>query len=236
MTVGNIIKNRTHPIVMELQGIIGAGKTTVLHKCLLPTLSKMGYKVCVIDEPVEEMEKGGLLEKFYTNPKQYSFRLQIKFFTERLLKCRDLYYKYKDDADIIILERSILSDVHFVNLLRKNGDMSEDEANDYMRWWGLWSELIPFKPDIMFMVSAPLDICMQRISSRNRDGESGISKEYQQGLLNEYNSKRSDNYYNVSDNYTIPCYDIDSTKDYINNPITGKSVVDDIISKMKKIN
>lgn len=235
MTKSKLTKNHDGPIVMELQGIIGAGKTTVLYKCLLPILTNMGYRVCVIDEPVEEMEKNGLLKKFYEDPKKYSFRLQIRFFTQRLLKCRELYNKHKDTADIIILERSILSDVHFVNLLKQDGSMTEDEAEDYMSWWNLWSELLPFKPDIMFMVSAPMDVCMQRINERARDGETKIRRDYQEKLLKEYNSKISNGNYYISDNLAIPCHTIDSTKNYVNDNSVANLLVNDIVEKIKNM-
>jgi thymidylate kinase len=42
------------PIVIAVEGIVGVGKTTIIERCLESLLTKKGYRVKIIKEPVDQ--------------------------------------------------------------------------------------------------------------------------------------------------------------------------------------
>jgi deoxyadenosine/deoxycytidine kinase len=64
------------PIIISVKGLIGSGKTVLINECLEPLLTKGGYRVKFIKEPVDEWTE--ILPLFYKDPKKYSYHFQIK--------------------------------------------------------------------------------------------------------------------------------------------------------------
>lgn len=176
------------PIVIVVDGIIGAGKSTIIEKCLMPILSQRGYKVCPIYEPVEEWKENGSLERYYSDPSRYGYQFQTRIFHDRIKACRDAYQFFEggDIPDIFILERSIYTDRIFMKMLHESFVISDHEYRDYMDLWSMWRELMPFHFDMFVYLNPTVDAAMERIQIRARGGESRVTKDYQSLLRDEH--------------------------------------------------
>lgn len=172
--------------VIVVDGIIGAGKTTVIRECLEPYFRQHGARVTVIYENVDDWIKSGRLQRFYDDPPRWAYHFQTMAFNDRIDKTRDTFRATKDDTDVYILERSIFTDVLFMRMLKDSGTITDFEYHDYMKLWVKWSELMPFKPDLFVYLKPDLEEAMKRLRSRNRDGEAGVSSDYQTKLEVEH--------------------------------------------------
>jgi deoxyadenosine/deoxycytidine kinase len=146
-------------------GNIGAGKTSITEKLGERLGWKAGYE-SVADNP--------FLPDFYSNMKQWSFHLQV-FFLGHRAEQHNNGHAFNGSA---ILDRSIYEDFFiFSRALRQLGNMSEREYLAYKRVFELVTKSIP-SPDLLIYLWAPVEVLMERIRSRGRDIESGITTEY----------------------------------------------------------
>lgn len=172
--------------VIVVDGIIGAGKTTFIDKCLVPYLRAQGLIVAVVEEPVELWKESGALKQFYEDPSRRAYQFQTRAFHDRIKMVLERFRAYKDTADVFILERSIFTDVLFMEMLHESGTIDETEYVDYMDIWTMWSNLMPFTPDLFVYLRPPVEEAMKRLRHRNRDGEAGVSQAYQTDLLKKH--------------------------------------------------
>lgn len=175
-----------HFRVLVVEGIISAGKSTLINEVLVPELSKT-MRVKVIREPVDEWVRLGLLQRFYADKKRWAYTFQTKAFRDRIVECQKaLDSLIAEPVDLFIMERSPLSDQIFMRTLFRDGDVDQLEMDMYLEWCNLWKQLMPFELDLFLYVRTDLDHCMQRLVTRSRDGEAGIPKAYQAELLEEH--------------------------------------------------
>jgi deoxyadenosine/deoxycytidine kinase len=171
------------PLVIVVDGIIGAGKSTLIAKCLLPELEAKGLRCTLVTEPVEKWKSSGALEQFYKDPARRAYQFQTRVFHDRIKEVQLQWKAHKNVTDIFILERSIFTDRIFMDMLYEAGELDESEKRDYEDLWTMWSKLMPCKPDLFLYLRPKLDEVMSRLRKRGRAGEGGISREYQAALL-----------------------------------------------------
>jgi len=162
--------------VVTFEGEIGAGKTTLL-ALLVSEFAARNLKAVVIPEPVDEWEKKGILKEFYTseNRKQSIYIFQTFVFVTRLIATIEIVEK-NPDADVFLLERSVLTDRYiFVELLRE--EIGKDYVEMYERWWGLWNKIMPIVPERFVYLKPTLETCQARVQTRARVGEIGAAGE-----------------------------------------------------------
>jgi len=193
--------------VVVVDGIIAAGKSELL-KCLKINLELRGKKVVLVKEPVDLWKSDGMLELFYKDPKRWGYHFQTKAYVDRVKECQVQYDKYEETPDIYLLERSIFSDPLFMEMLHEDNMVTDMEMKHYKDWWKMWSSVMPFMPDIFLWLNPDLDICMQRLAERARNGEEGISREYQERLLNKHRAFFSRNKVQVSRNEYARVYNL----------------------------
>ena len=163
-----------------IDGVIGAGKTTVI-SLIEKQIKKDGkLKVKAIYEPVKEWNDTGVLQYFYKDIPKHCYEFQTYSFITRIESViEDLYNN--QDADVYILERSIWTDKYiFLELLKDS--IGELRMTMYNKWWTMWSYIMPMRVDKWVLLDTSLEESLRRINSRNRDGESTIDKEYQTNL------------------------------------------------------
>jgi deoxyadenosine/deoxycytidine kinase len=176
--------------VFLVEGEIGSGKTTLVNG-LASVLRARGYRVGVALEPVEKWREIGILGKFYDDPERYGYAFQSFVYTTRIQEISRMAAE-NADADVYILERSPATDKIFMNLTTpKLGSNAEMFSKMYSLWCDTFDQLLPFRiADATVLYLKPsLEVCMQRIASRNRGEEilhkneahktSGVSQEYQ---------------------------------------------------------
>lgn len=168
-----------------VEGNISVGKSTFLQRIASETLELQDL-VEIVPEPVGKWQDVGanhhnILESFYKEPERYAYTFQNYVFVTRLMQERESAHGIKP---LRLMERSVFSDrMVFVRAVHEAKWMSEMEISIYDSWFNpVVSELPGLVPDAFIYLRASPDTCMQRLHSRKRPEENGVSLEYLQGL------------------------------------------------------
>lgn len=172
--------------VVVIDGLIGAGKTTLIRECVIPYFTGQNLKIIEVAEPVSKWKSTGRLAQFYADPAKRAYQFQTMAFHDRVTECLKQHQAHPD-ADIFILERSIFTDLLFVKALLHDGIIDQTEYDDYISLWTMWEKLLPVEPDLFVYLKPGLDTCMSRLTSRSRDGET-VGRDYQK-RLEEYHDE-----------------------------------------------
>lgn len=187
-------KTSFKPLLVSIEGNIGAGKTTILRE--LRTKHPEWFS---IDEPVETWSKikneegKGILEVFYHDRKRWSYTFQncalLTRFENIEKKINDVRAKSNDiGAHIFLTERCLDTDYYvFTKMLCDEGSISKMEIELYER---LLNHLRNFSTPLsaIIYVNTPPDVCKDRILKRGRSGEEEITMDYLNSL-NFYQSQ-----------------------------------------------
>lgn len=163
-----------------IEGNIGAGKSTLLN-----LLEKSFQNIYAIYEPVDKWKNIGgsnLLNDFYTSPERWGFTFELYSMFSKIKLLRDAMLS---DAEIIIMERSILSDHVFQNVsynLEKI-DLKELAILEEIR--SFFYQDLPKIDGIIYLNTKPVE-CLQRIKKRKRNEEQNIDINYLLQLEKEF--------------------------------------------------
>ncbi|HWC52508.1 MAG TPA: deoxynucleoside kinase [Chitinophagaceae bacterium] len=156
---------------ITIEGNIGAGKTTLAHM-----LSKH-YNARLI---LEEFADNPFLPKFYENPGQYAFPLELFFMAERYKQLKELLQQ-KD-----LFQNLTISDYLFTKcLLFAKVNLPEDEFRLYQRLFEIIHQQL-IQPDILIYLHAPVQKLQANIKKRKRSYEQNIQDEYLFSLQETY--------------------------------------------------
>lgn len=160
--------------IICIDGLIGAGKSTVLNE-----LESMGYRV--FKEQVGKW--GNFLDKFYKEPKRWSFTLQISILNSLCDQYRDMKL-LTQEHDYVFVERSPVSSMVFGKNALSLGYMTQEEFEVYCEsfYRFIWY------PDYSIWINTPIDSCFSRIATRGRKCELNVTIDYLTTLSNEYKS------------------------------------------------
>jgi len=171
----------TRPLLISIEGNIGAGKTTIL-KMITDMYSTSQDKIVFLKEPVElwyniKDESGKtMLENFYENPKKNAFAFQIMACVTRTSIIKNAMNENKN-CEIVLCERSIEADSKiFAKMLYDDGLMSKMEHSIYMLLYN--ENIADYSVDGIIYISTNPDKCHERVQKRNREGESNIAMDY----------------------------------------------------------
>ncbi len=167
-----------------LDGLISAGKTTLI-RLLEEKLNKEGsLKVKAIYEPVDLWNSTGALQYFYDDVKNRAYEFQTYTYITRIARVINELIA-APDADVYLLERSIWTDRYiFMALLKTN--IGELKCQMYDQWCDLWAYIMPMRVDKWVFLNTSLEESLKRIKVRNREAVSGVSQEYQTALYNKH--------------------------------------------------
>ena len=175
-----------NPIIISLEGNIGAGKSTFL-ECFEKHLGK-DSKWMFLKEPVHIWEtikdKNGktVLANFYEDPKKYAFAFQVMAYTTRYQELKRII-KENPDCEGIICERSLDADKHiFAKMLHGDGLMDDIMYNIYERYFSEYEG--NFQLDGIIHIDALPETCFERVEKRSRNGENKIELSYLQKCQN----------------------------------------------------
>jgi deoxyadenosine/deoxycytidine kinase len=158
---------------IAIEGNIGAGKTTLSH------LLSQHYNAKLI---LEEFAENPFLTKFYENPKQYAFPLELFFLAERFKQQQDLV-KSKD-----LFQEVMVSDYIFTKcLLFAKVNLPEEEFRLYQKMFDVFYQQLT-QPDIIIYLHAPVNRLQNNIKKRNRKFEQAIPDEYLFKIQETYTS------------------------------------------------
>jgi len=148
---------------ITIEGNIGAGKTTLAH------LLSRHYNARLV---LEEFADNPFLPKFYENPQQFAFPLELFFMAERFKQLKDLIQQKDLFQDVTI------SDYLFTKcLLFAKVNLPDDEFRLYQRLFEIINQQV-MQPDIVVYLHSPVNKLQQNIKKRKRTFEQNIPDEY----------------------------------------------------------
>jgi deoxyguanosine kinase len=156
---------------VTIEGNIGAGKTTLAH-----LLSKHFNARLIL----EEFADNPFLPKFYENPSQYAFPLELFFMAERYKQLKDLL-QTKD-----MFQNVTVSDYLFTKcLLFAKVNLPNEEFRLYQKLFEIINPQI-VQPDIIIYLHTPVNKLQENIKKRNRQYEQSIPNDYLFNLQETY--------------------------------------------------
>ena len=183
------------PIYIE--GLIGAGKTSVVSalkqkydqdptlgiKCYLEPVDryeKFVYKAQSFN-PLKIMYEGGLAEKF---PVQLHICQQSnKYYSTKM---QDMRYPIK------VFERSIFSNLTFIQTYQEMGFLSDFASAYLLKLTGKHRQaFFNVYPSVVIYLDIPVDLALNRIKQRGREGEQNLTAEFLE-CLKKYQIKQLD--------------------------------------------
>jgi deoxyguanosine kinase len=148
---------------IAIEGNIGAGKTTLAH------MLARHFNARLI---LEQFADNPFLPKFYENPAQNAFPLELFFMAERYKQLKELVYT----ADLF--QSVTISDYLFTKcLLFAKINLSEQEFRLYQNFFDILQSQV-VQPDILIYLHAPVSKLQSNIRKRNRPYEQAIPDNY----------------------------------------------------------
>lgn len=189
---------------ITIEGNIGAGKTTLAHM-----LAKH-FDARLI---VEEFADNPFLAKFYENPKQYAFPVELFFMAERYKQLKELIHT-KD-----LFQSITITDYLFTKcLLFAKVTLPEEEFRLYQKLFEIIHQQLT-QPDILIYLHAPVSRLQQNIKKRNRV--------YEQAIPDDYLFNIQETYLQYIKQHNIKTLVIDAANaDFLGNPKHLQVIID----------
>ncbi|EKE13220.1 MAG: hypothetical protein ACD_13C00052G0009 [uncultured bacterium] len=176
------------PLVIGLVGCLASGKTTLSEELA----RRWGI------EPIEENYPANpFLEKFYKDPKEYSFKSQVFFLSSKVEQLKSI-----DRSKVSLIDPELNMDFIYAKTHFKMGWMNENEWNLYQNiFFTITTKDSLVYPDMHIVVAADQEELKQRIIDRGRNYEMGILKNYPEYLerlsesVHEWGMKGENNSY-----------------------------------------
>jgi deoxyadenosine/deoxycytidine kinase len=189
---------------ISIEGNIGAGKTTLAH-----LLSKRLNARLVL----EQFADNPFLPKFYENPQQYAFPLELFFMAERYKQLKELIHT-KD-----LFQTITVSDYLFTKcLLFARVNLTDEEFRLYHKLYEIIKQQL-IEPDLLIYLHVPVQKLQKNIRRRNRP--------YEQNIPDEYLFKIQETYTHYIRQHNIKTLFIDaSNADFLDNEMHMKVILD----------
>ena len=201
-----------HYNFIAVEGNIGSGKTT-----LAKQLAK-DYKARLI---LESFADNPFLPKFYKNPKQDVFALELFFMAER-------YSQLKKELEKSLFQSLTISDYSFIkSKLFAQNNLQNDELELFKRLYDIMFASLP-KPELVVYLYANIERLQKNIKKRARDFEQNISDKYLQDIQNKYLD-----YLRKQNNFPVLIVDV-SAIDFLKDQSVYQQIKKAIVKKYSK--
>ncbi len=189
---------------ITIEGNIGAGKTTLAN--ILS--AKLNARLVL-----EEFADNPFLPKFYDNPEQYAFPLELFFMAERYKQLKDLVHTKE------LFQTVTISDYLFTKcLLFAKVNLPTEEFRLYQKLFDIIHQQL-LHPDVLIYLHAPVNKLQQNIKKRNRG--------YEQSIPDSYLFNIQETYTSYIKQHNLKTIFIDaSNADFINNEKHVKVILD----------
>jgi deoxyadenosine kinase len=159
-------------LFIGIAGLIGAGKTTLANALG----EHLGLPVYY--EPVADQ---AYLEDFYRDTARYAFSTQIYLLNRRFQQHQEIIWRGTGGVQ----DRTIYEDAVFARTLVQQGLMEERDYQTYLQLFRHMSNFM-CRPNLIVYLDLSPETSLERVRSRARDVETGISLEYLAALRDNY--------------------------------------------------
>jgi deoxyguanosine kinase len=189
---------------ITIEGNIGAGKTTLAH------LLSRHYNARLI---LEEFADNPFLAKFYENPQQFAFPVELFFMAERYKQLKDLLHTQD------LFNSVTISDYLFTKcLLFAKVTLPVDEFRLYQRLFDIIHQQL-IQPDLLIYLHSPIQKLQENIKKRNRS--------YEQNIPDDYLFNLQETYTHYIKQHNIKTLFIDmSNADLLGNPLHLQTIIE----------
>lgn len=202
----NLLKHSGSLSYIAIEGVIGAGKTSVAARLA----ERLNAKLVL-----ENFEDNPFLEKFYANPTAYAFRTQIFFLLDRFAQQQQLHQKE-------LFQNYIISDYIFEkDKIFAYMNLSDDELKIYEQVVQVLDRNIP-APDLVIYLQSSVPRLMGNIRKRARSIEKEMAESYIENLNDAYNYFFSR--YKNSKVMIVNCEEVD----FVNNTADFEDLINEI--------
>jgi deoxyguanosine kinase len=159
-----------HLQYVVIEGVIGAGKTTLAHMLAEKTNARL---------VLEQFDENPFLERFYADRARWAFQTQLSFLASRFrqqqtLGGRDLFHNF------VVADYTFDKDRIFARI-----NLDGDELKLYETMFGIMQPTTPV-PDLVVYLQASTDRLMANISQRGRSYEKDMDRGYIDSLNQAY--------------------------------------------------
>lgn len=194
---------------ITIEGNIGAGKTTLANRLA----ERLNAKLIL-----EAFAENPFLTKFYENPAQYAFPVELFFMAERYKQLKELL-QHQD-----LFQQVTVSDYLFTKcLLFAKVNLPEEEFKLYQKLFDIiHAQLV--QPEILIYLHAPIPKLQQNIKKRNRA--------FEQNIPDEYLTNIQETYLHYIKQYNVKTLMVDASKaDFIHSD-THLDIIIDALGKV----
>ena len=201
----------TEPLYVVVEGPIGVGKTTLVHRLR----ERMDAQLVL-----EVVEENPFLPHFYTHPdRRYAFQTQLFFLMSRFRQQKELYQRGDQRSHGFLADYHLLKDRIFAELTL------EDEELELYK--SVYESLVLCvrKPDVLIYLTADEHALIERIEQRARPFERNFDRRYLARLSERYQ-------HHFSDYDETPLLKLNTTRiDYV----TDESPIDEIYTEVRRL-
>jgi len=163
--------SRTETRHIAIEGVIGAGKTTLANMLA----ERIGARIVL-----EKFEENPFLPKFYEDPEHYAFQTQIFFLLSRYRQQQELF-----QADLF--QQHLVTDYIFEkDKIFAYLTLQDEELKLYETLLNAIEKTVP-TPDLVVYLQSSVERLMANIRKRGRKMEENMSQEYIKELNEAYN-------------------------------------------------
>ena len=203
---GNLLSIRNYNYI-AIEGNIGSGKTSLSKQISADFNTKLMLER-YIDNP--------FLAKFYENPRDFAFKLEMSFLADRYQQTNE------DLSQLNFFNKNIISDydIH-KSLIFSKINLNSDEFNLYRKlFYSLYKSIV--KPDLIIFLNQTIENLKGNIKKRGRDYETSISDEYLISINKSYSE-----FFKSRPDLNVKFIDV-SEIDFVKNRLDYLSIINQI--------
>jgi len=202
----NLLSIRNYNYI-AIEGNIGSGKTSLSKQISADFNTKLMLER-YIDNP--------FLAKFYENPRDFAFKLEMSFLADRYQQTNE------DLSQLNFFNKNIISDydIH-KSLIFSKINLNSDEFNLYRKlFYSLYKSIV--KPDLIIFLNQTIENLKDNIKKRGRDYEASISDEYLTSINKSYSE-----FFKSRPDLNVKFIDV-SEIDFVKNRLDYLSIINQI--------
>ena len=166
----DLAHERPHAGYIALEGLIGAGKTTLCRRLAGRWAGRL---------VLEEFEDNPFLPRFYEQPERYAFSVELSFLAQR-------FHQLKRIGERSLFEPMTVADYSIgKSLVFAKVTLPPDEYALFLDLYSIMYAGLP-KPEVLAFLHLPMERVRERIAGRGRSYEQSIPASYLQRLQDGY--------------------------------------------------